>query len=283
MFRKQWWRTLVLQFIPFSGLLERLPIPGILQFYQSRDRLDATVYRIINGRRERGEDQGDLLSMLLLAQDEEGDGGSMTDLQVRDEVMTIFLAGHETTASSLTWTWYLLSQHPKVVKKLHSELESVLAGKLPTVEDVGKLKYTRMIFAETLRLYPPIWLMNRQAIKDYKIDSYVIPAKSVIHMSPYLVHRDPKYYPNPHNFEPERWDSVPQEKLPKFAYFPFGGGPRHCLGEQFAWMEAVLIIAAISQHWEFHLVSGHRVEPQPLVTLRPKYGMQMRCEKRKIG
>jgi cytochrome P450 len=194
MIRKQWWRTLVLQFVPFSEAIEKLPLATLRQFKEARDRLDETVYKIINQRRKSGDDRGDLLPMLLLAQDEEGDGQGMTDAQVRDEVMTIILAGHETTASSLTWTWYLLSQNPDIEKKFHTELESVLAGRLPTIEDVPKLKYTKMIFTETLRLYPPIWLLIRQALKDYPVKSYVIPANSVIHMCPFVMHRDPRYY-----------------------------------------------------------------------------------------
>jgi len=267
--------------IPFYRLLQKLPIPSLVQFNQARDRLDATVYRIINERRNNAEDRHDLLSMLLLAQDEEGDGQGMTDVQVRDEVMTIFLAGHETTASSLIWTWYLLSQHPEVEEKLHSELVSVLAGRVPTFDDVVRLKYTKMIFTETLRLYPPIWLINRQAIKDCKVDSYAIPAGSLIHMCPFLVHRDPRYYPNPLSFNPERWESMAQDNRPKFAFFPFGGGARFCIGEQFAWMEAVLVIATIAQQWRLHFLPEQPVEPQPLVTLRPKHTIRMRAEKRK--
>jgi len=280
MIRKQWWRTLVLQFVPFSEAIEKLPLATLRKFKEARDSLDATVYKIINNRRKSGDDRGDLLSMLLLAQDEEGDGQGMTDAHVRDEVMTIILAGHETTASSLTWTWYLLSQNSEIEKKFHAELDLVLAGRLPTMEDVAKLKYTKMIFTETLRLYPPIWLLIRQALKDYTVKSYVIPANSVIHMCPFVTHRDPRYYSNPLSFDPDRWDPETQDERPRYAYFPFGGGPRYCLGDQFAWLEGVLILATIGQHWRFDLVKGQKVVPQPLITLRPKYGMRMIARRR---
>ena len=278
--RDKWYRTLLLPMIPFYSFLRKLPIPTLIEFNQARDRLDATVYRLINERRNNPEDRHDLLSMLLLAQDDEGNGQGMTDVQVRDEVMTIFLAGHETTASSLIWTWYLLSQHPEVEEKLHSELASVLAGRFPTFEDVARLTYTRMIFAETLRLYPPIWLLTRQAIKDCKVDSYVITAGSLIHMCPFLVQRDPRHFPDPLSFNPDRWESTDADKRHKFAYFPFGGGARICIGEQFAWIEAILVIATIAQQWRLHFIPEQQVEPQPLVTLRPKEKILMKAERR---
>ena len=280
MIRKQWWRTLVLQYVPFSEPLEKFLLTKQRKFKEARDRLDATVYKIINNRRKSGDDRGDLLSMLLLTQDEEGDGKGMTDAQVRDEVMTIFLAGHETTASSLTWSWYLLSQHAEIEKKFHAELDSVLAGRIPTIEDVPNLKYTKMIFTETLRLYPPIWLLNRQALKDYTVKSYVIPSNSVVLMCPFVIQRDPRYYSHPQKFDPDRWKTGTQDEIPRYAYFPFGGGPRYCLGDQFAWLEGVMILATIGQHWRFDLDKGQRVVPQPLITLRPKYGMRMIARRR---
>lgn len=267
--------------IPFSELLDKFPLPSNRRLKKAKGRLDDTIYRMINERRASGVDRGDLLSMLLQARDEEGDKGGMTDEQARDEALTILLAGHETMANALTWSFYLISQHPDVEAKLHAELDTVLTGRLPTVDDVGQLRYTRMIFAEALRLYPPVWLMGRHALNDYKIDSYVIPAGSLVFISQYVMHHDPRYFPDPFRFDPERWTPEAQAAQPKFAYLPFSGGPRHCIGEQFAWMEGVLIIATLTQEWRMRLVPGHSVELQPLITLRPKHGMRMTLERRK--
>ena len=266
--------------MPFANLLNKLPLPSNFQFQKASQRLDATIYRIINERRASGEDRGDLLSMLLLAQDEEGDGTGMTDLQLRDEAMTIFLAGHETTANALTWTWYLLSEHADVRAKLEAEIDSVLEGRLPIADDARRLPYTEKVFAESMRLYPPAWTMGREALSDYRIGEYIAPAGSIIIMSPYVVHHNPLYYPEPFKFDPERWTPEAEAVRPKFAYFPFGGGPRVCIGEQFAWMEGVLLIATFAQKWRMHLAPDHPVEPKPMITLRPKYGMKMTLEPR---
>ena len=264
--------------MPFSEFLEKLPLPAMRRFKRARKRLDETIYRMIAERRATGRDEGDLLSMLLLAQDEEGSGG-MTDTQVRDEALTLFLAGHETTADALTWAWYLLSQNPQAEAAFHSELDRVLAGRLPSIEDLLQLRYTESVFAETLRLYPPAWGMGRRALEDYHVGDFTIPARSVILMSPYVVHRDPRWYSNPGEFRPERWLQEDAAR-PKFAYFPFGGGARVCIGERFAWMEGTLILAAIGQRWRLRLEAGHRVETQARITLRPKYGMRMVSERR---
>jgi len=272
--------------LPFADLLEKLPLPGKRRFQKARDRLDATIYRMIDERRASGEDRGDLLSMLLLAQDEEdeeaaeGHGRGMTDAQLRDEAMTIFLAGHETTANALTWTWYLLSQHPEVEAKLHAELGAVLAGRPPTADDVARLRYTEMIFAESMRLYPPAWIMGRRVLNDYEVDGYLAPAGSIIVMSQYVMHHDARYFPDPFKFDPERWTPEAQATRPRFSYFPFGGGPRQCIGEGFAWMEGVLVMAALAQRWRMQHDPGHRVELQPLITLRPKHGMRMILQRR---
>lgn len=266
---------------PFYNLLRRLPLPSNRRGEQARARVDATVLRMISERRASGEDRGDLLSMLLLAQDEEGDGSGMTDKQVRDEAMTLFLAGHETTANALTWTWYLLSQHPDVEATLHAEIDTVLAGRLPTADDVPQLQYTRMVLAESMRLYPPAWVIGRRALHDYEIPPYTIPANSLLLMSPYVMHHDPRYFPNPSVFDPQRWTPEAQASRPKFSYFPFGGGPRQCIGEAFAWMEGVLLIATIAQQWRMRLVPGHPVVLHPLVTLRPKHGIRMTLEQRR--
>jgi cytochrome P450 len=260
---------------PFAGLLEKLPLPSNIRWLRAKQRLDATIYRIIDERRRSGEDRGDLLSMLLLAQDEEGDGTGMTNQQLRDEAMTLFVAGHETTANALTWTWYLLSQHPEVEAKLHHEIDAMLDGKLPTAEDVVRLAYTEMVFAESMRLYPPAWVLGRRVLSDYRVGDYVIPSGSIILMSQWVMHHDPRFYPEPFRFDPERWTPEARESRPKFAYFPFGGGPRVCIGEQFAWMEGVLLIATIAQKWKMRLAPDQRVETKPMITLRPKHGMRM--------
>ncbi len=266
--------------LPFSELLEKLPLPHVRRFQKARARLDETIYRIIEERRRSDEDRGDLLSMLLAARDEEGDGGQMNDEQVRDEVMTLFLAGHETTANLMTWTWYLLSEHQEVEAKLHEELDAVLKGRQPTVEDVPSLRYTEMVVAESMRLYPPAWAIGRLALKEHEVGGYTIPAKALVLLSPYVTHRDERYFPDPTRFDPERWTPEAKESRPQFAYFPFGGGTRRCIGEGFAWMEGILLLASLARNWRMRLVPGHRVEPLPVITLRPKHGMRMRMEKR---
>ncbi len=266
---------------PFAALLEMLPLPSNRRWMEAKERLDSTMYRIINEHRATGVDRGDLLSMLLLAQDEEGDGSSMNDEQLRDEAMTLFVAGHETTANALTWTWYLLSQHPKVEAKLHEEIDSVLAGELPKPDDFARLRYTEMVLAEAMRLYPPAWTLGRRALNDYRIGQYVVPADSIVLMSPWVMHHDARFYPEPYKFDPERWTVEARESRPKFAYFPFGGGPRVCIGEQFASMEGVLLIATIAQQWKMRLAPDQRVEPKPMITLRPKYGMRLVLQSRR--
>lgn len=278
---KEWWRTVWIHYTPFYKYLLKLPYPGFKRYHEARDRLDSIVYRIIEERRYSGKDYGDLLSMLLLAHDDEGEGGGMTDLQLRDEIMTILLAGHETTASSLTWTWYLLSQHPEAEAKLIDELDTVLGDRIPTVDDLPELRYTRMVFAETIRLYPPVWTTTRVPLKDYEMGPYTIPANSTVWICAYAIHRNPIYFPEPSRFNPERWSEESNSQLPRFAYIPFGGGPRHCLGEQFAWMETALVIATIAQRWRLRLKDGHPVVAKPYATLRPKYGMMMQLEERK--
>ncbi len=266
--------------LPFSQYLEKLPLPAMKRFKRARERLDETIYRMISERRASGEDRGDLLSMLMHARDTEGDGTGMTDEQLRDEAMTIFLAGHETTANALTWTWCLLSQNPEAEARFHDEVDRVIGQRMATAEDYPRLTYTEMVFAESMRMYPPAWIIGRRALNDYQINGYQIPAGSIILMSQYVMHHNPKYFPEPERFDPERWTPEAREARPKFSYFPFGGGPRLCIGESFAWMEGVLVMATLAQRWRMRLVPGHPVELQPLVTLRPKYGMQMTIESR---
>jgi cytochrome P450 len=271
--------------LPFANVLERLPVPKLRRARMARARLDAIIYRMIADRRASARssegtlDRDDLLSMLLAAQDED-DGGVMTDRQVRDEAMTIFLAGHETTANALMWTWYLLSETPDVEVKLHAEIDGVLQGRLPSMRDLPALPYVERVVTEAMRLYPPAWIIGRRAIDDYPLDGYVAPARSILVMSPYVVHRDARFYAEPERFNPDRWTPEFRAALPKFAYFPFGGGPRQCIGESFAWMELVLVVATIAQQYRLRLVPGHPVVPQPLITLRAKHGMRMTVARR---
>jgi cytochrome P450 len=207
----------------------------------------------------------------------------MSDKQVRDEVMTIFIAGHETTANALTWTFYLLSQNPDIEKKLLEELETVIDNKrTPTVDDIPKLKFTDNVFRESMRLYPPVWSIGRYVDNDYTLGKYTIPSGSTVMMSQYVMHHDQRYYDEPERFNPERWRSEAKSTLPRFSYFPFGGGIRGCIGESFAWMEGILVIATISRQWKMRLISGHRVEVDPAITLRPRYGKRMKLERRNV-
>ncbi|MBI4228696.1 MAG: cytochrome P450 [Deltaproteobacteria bacterium] len=275
--------TVVNQFprmlFPLSEYLDRLPIPGVRKFQNAMETLDKIVYSLIEERRGRSDEGEDLLSMLLSAQDEEC-GEGLTDSQVRDEAMTLFLAGQESTSNSLVWTWYLISRYPDIEKRLHDELDSQLGGRLPNVEDLIKLPYTRKVFSESLRLYPPAWTVVRRAIEDYQVDGYVVPSGSDIYMSQYVVHHDPRFFSDPFRFDPERWNQDKCSSLPQFAYFPFGGGPRRCIGESFAWMEGMMLMATIASKWKMRLVPGQTIVPKPLITIRPKYGMKMIMERR---
>jgi cytochrome P450 len=266
--------------MPFSEYLVKLPLPSVRRFEKARALLNSTIYGLIRERRNSGRDTGDLLSMLLFAQDEEKDGAGMTDKQVRDEALTLFLAGHETTANALSWTWYLLSQHPEVERRLHQEIDTVLQGRAPELADVPQLRYAEMIFSEALRLYPPAWAIGRMVQASFELGGVEIPAKSICILSPYLVQHDARWFPEPEKFDPERWTPEAREARPKFAYYPFGGGARVCIGERFAWMEGVILMAAIAQKWRLRLVPGQRVEPLPLITLRIKNGLRMIAEPR---
>ena len=261
--------------IPFFELLQRLPLPQLRRFDYARAKLDAIIFRMIEERRQSGEDRGDLLSMLLLAQDEEGDGGQMTDAQLRDELITIFLAGHETTANAMTWTWYLLSQNTEAETRLHAEIDSVLEGRLPTVADVPNLRYTEMVLSESMRLFPPAWALGRMSLKDFEIGGYFVPKRSLVLMSQYVMHRDERFFIDPSRFDPERWKPEARESRPQFSYFPFGGGSRRCIGEGFAWMEGILLLATLARHWKLRLAPDQVVAIRPVITLRPKHGMRM--------
>jgi cytochrome P450 len=263
-----------LTMLPLGDFIERLPVPRLRRARLARAKLDSIVYRLIAERRSKPTDRGDLLSMLLMAQDAD-DGGGMDDRQVRDEAMTIFLAGHETTANALTWTWYLLGEAPDIEARLHAEVDRVLSGRLPTVDDIPSLPLVERIVTESMRLYPPAWIIGRRAINEYAIGGYVAPPRTIFVMSPWIMHRDARYYADPERFDPDRWTPERRAELPRFAYFPFGGGSRQCIGESFAWMELILVVAAIAQRWSLRLVPGHPVVPQPVVTLRTKHGVRM--------
>src|SRR5436190_5245254 len=267
--------------IPFFELLQKLPLPQLRRFDNARAKLDTIIFRMIEERRRSDKDRGDLLSMLLLAQDEEGDGGRMTDTQLRDELMTIFLAGHETTANAMTWTWYLLSQNTDAEARLHAEIDELLEGRLPTFADVPKLPYTEKVLAESMRLYPPAWALGRMALSDFEIGGYLVPKRSLVLMSQYVMHRDERYFPEPECFDPERWTAEARDSRPQFSYFPFGGGARRCIGEGFAWMEGILLLATLAQKWQMRLDPKHVVALRPVITLRPKYGMRMRLLRRR--
>ena len=215
--------------------------------------------------------------MLMAARDE--DGSAMTDRQLRDEIMTFLLAGHETTAVSLSWTWYLLSQHPEAGEKLRQELGEVLGGRTPQLEDLARLPYTDKVVKESMRLYPPAWSLARSVAKEIEVGGYRLPKGSNVVMSPWIMQRDPRFFDHPEQFDPDRWTAQTAQQLPRFAYFPFGGGPRLCIGASFAVMEANLLLATIAQRFHLSLVPGHPVVPQPGITLRPRHGMRMTMTK----
>jgi cytochrome P450 len=253
-----------------------LPTPTNIRLEFAVRKIEKVLYRIIAERRASGRDTGDLLSMLLAAQDE--DGSRMTDRQLRDETITLFLAGHETTANALSWTWWLLAQNPAVEARLHAELSSVLAGRAPSVDDLPRLAYTNNVITESMRLYPPAWGSARTAIEEHEIAGYPVPVGSGVSFAQWTVHRDPRWFDAPEEFRPERWEGDLLRRLPRFAYFPFGGGPRQCIGNSFALMEAALVLATIAQRFRFRLVAGHPVVPLASITLRPRYGVRVVVE-----
>jgi cytochrome P450 len=248
-------------------------------FRESVQRLDQIVYGMIENRRHADQEDNDLLSMLIAAKDADS-GEYMTDQQLRDEVITLFLAGHETTANALSWTWYLLSKFPDVERKLYQELNQVLEGRVPTLADIPALPYTRMVIDESIRLFPPAWLISRTAREDDVVDGITIPAGSIAFLSPYVTHRHPDLWENPEGFDPERFSPARSASRPDFAYFPFGGGPRLCIGNNFALMEAQLVLATMVQHFQVEIVPGHPIELQPSITLRPRHGILARLRAR---
>src|SRR5919202_3721853 len=288
---------------PIGHVLDKIPVlPTVRGAREAKQELDSIVYQLIADRRRRQKqspnDNGkshddDLLSRLMEAHDSDSPNNNqekLSDKQVRDEVMTIFIAGHETTAYALTWTFYLLSQNQDVETKLHNEINSVLGdgsggddnvgNRIPTADDIPKLQYTEKVLRESMRLYPPVWTMGRRVENDYSVGEYTIPAGSSILMSQYVMHHNPRYYEDPEQFNPDRWTPEFKTQLPRFSYFPFGGGIRGCIGEPFAWMEGILVIATIALNWTMRMLTSHRIKLDPAITLRPKYGMKMKLIQR---
>jgi len=252
--------------LPMSEHVIRLPLlPIARRFRRARRQLDEIVHGIIVRRRVSGRDHGDLLATLLAVRDEEGN--PMTDVEIRDEALTLFLAGHETTATALSWTWYLLSQHPEVEARFHAEIDRGF-------DDYSQLPYTEMVFAESMRLYPPAWAIGRRAIEPHTVRGEQFPIDTIFIASPYVTQRGPAFWPDPEKFEPERFRPEAREARHRFAYFPFGGGPRVCIGERFAWMEGILLLATLGRHWRFQVDPAHCPKVSPQITLRPKGSLQ---------
>ncbi len=266
--------------LPRAELLLNTPLPQMRRFRAAKKRLDEVVDGMIRTRRaEVNLDQhGDLLSMLVAARDDQagGDGHKLDAQQIRDQVLTLFLAGFETVANALAWTWLLIGQNPEVEARLHAELDAVLGTRPPTLEDISRLEYTAMVLSESMRLYPPAWAMGREALQDVSIGPYRLRKGTMVLFSQYIVQRDPRWFPDPERFCPERFAPEAKAGRPRFAYFPFGGGGRQCIGESFAWMEAILALATIAQRWRVELIAGQQIELQPKITLRPKNGIRVK-------
>jgi cytochrome P450 len=259
-----------------------LPIPRNFALKRQVRLLESVIQQIINERRADRRDHGDLLSVLVHARDEQDQTG-MTDRQLRDEVMTLFLAGHETTANLLSWTWYLLATHPAVEAKVRSELELVLAGRPPAAADAPRLTYIEQVLLESMRLYPPAYAMGRESVEECTIGGYRIPAGSTVIMSQYVMHRHPRYFDRADEFDPDRWSGGLMKRLPKYVYFPFGAGPRVCIGNSFALLEAMLVVATVVPRFQFSLAAHPPVVPWPSVTLRPREGIHAVVHERMRG
>ena len=276
--------VIALQYIDYRvnnpvSLPKAFPTKRNRRFKGALGELDNFVFGLIGKRRREGDDSGDLLSILMFARDENTVEG-MSDRQVRDEVMTMLLAGHETTTMALTWTWYLLSLHPEIEHRLHEELDSVLGGRPPGFDELSQLPCVRMIVDEALRLYPPAWGVERQSIDEDEIGGFPIPRGVQLFVSSYATHRHPDFWESPALFNPERFLPERSRERPKFAYYPFGGGPRKCIGSNFALMEIQLILATSAQRYRLAVIPEHPVEVQPVITLRPRYGIMMTLNER---
>jgi cytochrome P450 len=266
--------------LPFSEVLNKLPLPHVRRMKRACAFIDQSIERFIAEHRQSGQDHGDLLSMLLITQDEEELGRRLSNKQIRDEVLAMFLAGHETTATAITWTWYLLAQHPVITAKVYAEIDSVLQGQTPTPADYSRLPYLEMVFSEAMRLYPPAWMLARRVNTECELGGYRLPRMNAVILSPYLIHRDARYYSQPEEFYPERWAAGRYEGRPRFAYFPFGGGTQQCIGEHFAWMEGILVLATLLQQWQLQLEPNQQIWPRPMITLRPNTTIKMRLTRR---
>jgi len=263
--------------VPMLKWIEKLPLKGVRAAKAGRAVMHAVVDQVIRERRPSAGQTDDLLSSLLVADDQINDA---SDRQLHDEVMNLLIAGYETTANAMSWAWYLISQHPKVEDCLHQELDRVVGDRSPTMADFEALRLTQNVIRESLRLYPPLWIIWRRTLEDYPINGYVAPAGSLVLMCQHVTHRDKRYFPEPLRFNPDRWTEEFKEHMPKFAYFPFGGGSRQCIGDRFGFLEAVLVVATIARKWKLTLATGHPVVPAPLFTLRPKYGLRMIATRR---
>lgn len=268
--------------LPFGEYIESWPLPVSRRFLAARDRLDSLIYGLIDSRRRSADRADDLLSMLLRAQDDDSEERGLTDRQIRDEIVTLFIAGHETTANALTWTWYLLSQYLEVETRFHEEIDGVLAGRQPEFHDLESLRYVNAVLSEVMRLYPPAWAISRIAVRGFEAGPFRIPPGSLCIASQWVIHRDARFFSDPEQFRPERWLDEPAG-WPRFAYFPFGGGSRICIGERFARMEGALLLALLGQRWQFRMSSEARVIPEPLITLRPKFGLTVTAQPRLPG
>ncbi len=258
----------------------KIPFHSARKFAEARAKLDEFIYRLIDEHRRANLAQPDFLSALLNLQTAEGSAAGQSDEQIRDEAMTMFVAGHETVASAMAWTWYLLSVHPDVQARVQHELDAVLERRIPALEDLPRLTYTAMVFSESMRLYPPVWVMTRRSVGEFRLGEYDVPAGSYIHICQYLLHRDSRFFPDPDRFDPMRWTPEAAAARPKYCYFPFGAGSRKCVGDNFAFVEGMLILAILAQHWTMRLVSGRNPKPQPLVSLRPPDGMMIELRRR---
>jgi len=259
-------------------ILRYLPVPSMSRVRRAARELDEIAYGIIRQRRNREHVNGDMLAMLMQAQD--NDGSRMNDQQLRDEAITFLLAGHETTALALSWGWYLLGQNPEVEEELHRELQAVLNGRAPTAQDLPRLPYTERVIKETLRLYPPGWAVARTVLSEFELGGYRIPRGANVVLSQWVMHRDGRFFSDPEKFDPDRWLPENAEALPRYAYFPFGAGPRGCIGSSFAMMEAIVLLATIAQKFRLLVLPGHPVVPMPSVTLRPKHGIRVTIQQR---
>lgn len=265
---------------PGAARLLDSPLPFARRIRRAERTLDETVHAIIRKRRNSGKDTGDLLSMLLLAEDAERPGEQLNDLEVRDQIMTLFFAGHETTANALTWMCWLLALHPTVASALHTEVAEVLGDRDPSIEDLPKLVLTEQIVRETLRLYPPIWAMGRRLLEDLNFGEWMVPRHTLVVASQWKMHRDPRWFTSPDTFQPNRWTPAFRAALPRFAYFPFGGGPRSCIGENFAWAEFTLVLATLAQHWSFEATEKTlAVKPEARITLHPDRPIKLRLRR----